>query len=57
MQLTLKPESYAQTLAGGIPMRFALDLPAGPSYLRIAVHDLDAGRAGSLEIPVSAQGK
>jgi hypothetical protein len=36
-----------------IPMRMALDLPSGPASLRIAVHDLDAERAGSLEVPVA----
>jgi VWFA-related protein len=50
--LKIKAGEYARTLATGIPARLALDLPEGEISLRIAVHDLAAGRAGSLEIPV-----
>jgi len=35
-----------------IPVRLALDLPAGEVVLRIAVYDPGAARTGSLEIPV-----
>jgi hypothetical protein len=44
-------------MTSGIPLRLAFDLPAGQVYLRIGVHDLNANRAGSLEVPlqVSAQ--
>jgi hypothetical protein len=49
----LTAAQYAHPLAVGIPMRMALDLPSGPASLRIAVHDLDAERAGSLEVPVA----
>jgi VWFA-related protein len=51
-RLSLNDEQYARTMATGIPARLPLDLPAGQIALRIAVHDLAAGRAGSLEIPV-----
>jgi hypothetical protein len=37
----------------GIRIRLPLDLPSGQFFLRIAVHDLDAGCAGSLEVPVT----
>lgn len=50
-QLNLKPDQLAQLKTNGIPIRLALDLPLAPVSLRIAVHDLVAGRAGSMEIP------
>jgi VWFA-related protein len=51
-QLNLSTDQYARSLENGIPVRMALDLPSGPISLRIAVHDLTAGRPGSLEIPL-----
>jgi len=39
-------------MASALPIRMALDLPVGRYWLRVAVHDLGAGRAGSLEAPV-----
>jgi VWFA-related protein len=53
-ELRLSAEQYAHALSMGVPVRMAIDLPAGPAWLRIAVHDLDAERAGSLEIAVPA---
>jgi hypothetical protein len=52
-QLKLSPEQYSHSISAGIPMRMALDLPAGNASLRIAVHDLNKGGVGSLEIPVA----
>jgi VWFA-related protein len=49
----IKPEQFAQTLANGIRVRMALDLPAGHVSLRIAVYDIGAGRTGSLEVPLA----
>jgi VWFA-related protein len=49
-QLNLSPQQYAGILVNGIPIRLALDLPAERVFLRIAVHDLNSGRVGSLEI-------
>jgi hypothetical protein len=51
-QLNLSTDQYARSLENGIPVRMALDLPSGPISLRIAVHDLTAGRPGSLKIPL-----
>jgi len=51
-QVNPTPEQYARALAAGISIRMALDLPVGRAWLRIAVHDLNADRAGSLEAPV-----
>ena len=56
-ELNLKPGQIAQTIDTGIRIRLPLDLPAGQFPLRIAVHDLAAGRAGSLEIPVTVAAK
>jgi len=53
VQLNLRDQHYARIMATGIPVRLALDLPAGQISLRIAVRDLAASRAGSLEIPVA----
>ena len=52
LQLSLKAGEGAQVMKDGIRIRLPLELPAGRLWLRIAVHDLDAGRAGSLEVPV-----
>jgi VWFA-related protein len=56
-QLDVKADQFARTMATGIPIRLPLDLPEGRLTLRIAVHDLAAGRAGSLEIPVTVAAK
>jgi VWFA-related protein len=48
----IQPNQFAQTQANGIRVRFALDLPTGQVSLRIAVHDMGSGRAGSLEVPL-----
>jgi VWFA-related protein len=53
LQLTPDPQQYNKITASGIPARLAIDLPEGQCYLRIAVHDLQAGRAGSLELPLT----
>jgi len=56
-QLGLKDALMQRVMTSGIPLRLAFDLPAGQVYLRIGVHDFNANRAGSLEVPlqVSAQ--
>ncbi len=51
-QLGLKDAVMQQVMNSGIPLRLAFDLPAGPVNLRIGVHDLNANRAGSLEVPL-----
>ena len=51
------PGQFTQTMTNGLRVRLALDLPAGQDFLRIAVHDLAADRAGSLEVPVSVASK
>jgi hypothetical protein len=56
-QLSIKPNQYANVMSSGIPVRMVIDLPQGQYSLRIAVHDLTAGRAGSLEIPLMVAAK
>ncbi len=51
-QLALNSAQYEQALAKGIFLRQPIDLPAGQIFLRIAVYDLNASHAGSLEIPL-----
>jgi hypothetical protein len=41
-------------MANGLHARMQLDLPQTHSSLRSAVQDLNAGRAGSLEMDVDA---
>jgi VWFA-related protein len=52
-QVNLIAAQIQQTMQTGIRIRLPLDLPAGQFYLRIAVHDLAAERAGSLEVPIT----
>jgi hypothetical protein len=51
--VNIKSELFTQTVANGIRLRMALNLPAGRISLRIAVRDIAAGRAGSLEVPLT----
>jgi hypothetical protein len=52
IQLNLPSQRFARVMATGLPIRLALDLPQGQTSLRIAVQDLTASRAGSLEVPL-----
>jgi VWFA-related protein len=56
-QLNLSPKRFAEIMSAGIPARLALDLPPEEASLRIAVHDLESGRVGSLEIPLTDTAK
>jgi VWFA-related protein len=51
--INIKPEDFAQKMETGVRARLALDLPEGHSFMRVAVEDLIAGNAGSLEVPVT----
>ena len=51
--IKIKSEQFTQTVSNGIRLRMALDLPAGRISLCIAVHDIAAGRTGSLEVPLT----
>jgi hypothetical protein len=53
--INIKPEEFDQKMNSGIRARLPLDLPEGRSFLRVVVQDLVAGRAGSLEVPVTVK--
>jgi VWFA-related protein len=53
LTLGLQPAQFAQIESKGISLLLPIDLPAGDDSVRIAVEDLTASRAGSLEIPVT----
>jgi hypothetical protein len=55
--LAIKPEQFERVAAKGITVLVPIDLPAGDNSLRIAVNDLNAGRTGSLEVPVTVAAK
>jgi hypothetical protein len=52
-KLNLNLAQVEQLMKQWLSQRVALDLPAGQIALRIVVYDLAAGRAGSLEVPLS----
>jgi len=54
VRLDMTASQYQQVLAAGIPFQMALDLPAVPVTLRLAVYDPATGRIGSLEVPITA---
>jgi VWFA-related protein len=56
-QLNIKPDQYSRFMSSSIPARLLIDLPPGQIALRIAVHDLTAGHAGSLEVPLFVAAK
>jgi VWFA-related protein len=52
-RMTLTADRFPKLMASGVPIRAELDLPSGQGSLRIAIHDIVGGRAGSLEVPVN----
>jgi hypothetical protein len=51
-KIGIKAAQAARIMASGLPMRLPFDLPAGNVELRVGVHDLNADRTGSLDIPL-----
>jgi VWFA-related protein len=51
-QLALKAAQVERLKTSGITVRLPFDLPPGKVDLRIGVHDLNADRAGSLDVPL-----
>ena len=47
----MTPDQYPHALQSGIPRRIQLDLPPGQFFLRVAIHDLNSNRIGSVEFP------
>ncbi len=54
MQLTLPPDLYAVAQAKGVSFTLSIDVPASDIYLRSGVYDQKSGKAGTLEIPLTA---
>lgn len=55
LQLALNPAQYAQIMSSGLPVRLAIDVPAGRNFLVVAVHDKIGARVGSFEIPLGPE--
>lgn len=53
LKAVLPANKIAQILASGAPVRMAIDVPAAPASLVIAVHDALSSRVGSLEIALT----
>ncbi len=51
-QVGLNAAQFERIMTSGISVRLPFDMPGGQVDLRIGVHDLNADRAGSLEIPL-----
>lgn len=51
-QVGLSAARFQSIMASGISVRFPFDMPTGDIDLRIGVYDLNANRAGSLDIPL-----
>ena len=51
-QVGLNAAQFEHIQSSGISVRLPFDLPSGQVDLRIGVHDLNADRAGSLEVPL-----
>ena len=49
-RLHVRADQHPAVEMKGFQTRFALDLPLGPGYLRLAVRDLISNRVGSLEL-------
>lgn len=56
-RIALPPSQYAAVLSKGIPVRAALDLPAGHAFLRFAIYDMETARVGTLEVPIAVAAK
>jgi len=52
--IDVTPERYAQIMQTGMTVRLLIDVPQGPSSLRIIAQDLVSASTGALELPLSA---
>ncbi|MBB6142124.1 VWFA-related protein [Silvibacterium bohemicum] len=57
MSFHLTQAMYDRIMQSGVPMHQEIDLPAGSIHLRIVVHDLNSGRVGSTELPLTVAKK
>lgn len=54
-QFAVDPQKTEQLMQSSVRVRLEIDVPPGPSELRIAVHDLGGGNLGSLSVPLQAE--
>jgi len=54
MEFALSPERYKAFWNVGLQFHFAFDAPRGAAYLRSGVCDLASGKAGTIEVLLSA---
>jgi len=57
VELSFAPDLYAKRLETGVPLRTVIDLPAGHTFLRIAVRDVGGSKVGSMEVPLTSASK
>ena len=53
-KFNLKPETYASIEKSGMHAHMEIDVPQGEAWLATGVYDWNAGKAGTLEIPLSS---
>lgn len=53
MELSLSPEQYKTYRDIGLQFHLEFDVPRGSSYLRSGVCDLESGKAGTIEVPLT----
>ena len=56
-KFSLEQYQHLQATGSAVPVRLALDLPAGGVAMRVVDYDPASARTGSLEIPVQAADK
>ncbi len=54
LQVPVPPDRYGQVQANGIAFKVEIDAPESAAYLRSGLYDLEAGKAGTLEVPLTA---
>jgi len=57
IRMALTASQYGQMLSSGLPVRLAMEMPAGRGFLVTAVHDRNSARVGSIEIPLTVTAK
>jgi hypothetical protein len=55
MGLNLDAKTYAAIQHSGIPAHLEIDLPNTDVYLATGIYDLQANKAGTLEIPIDVR--
>ena len=54
LQITVQPQRYATAQEKGVTFSLDIDVPPNGVYLRSGVYDIATGKAGTLEIPLTA---